>query len=75
MNITREKYRWWPALNYSAAKHLLRSPAHFRWVEEHPIEPTEDMRMGTEIHKVRTGEPTVAIQKPGQQPDCPFTTI
>ena len=68
MNITREKYRSHPALNYSAAKHLLRSPAHFRWVEEHPIEPTEAMRMGTEIHKVLTGEPIVAIQRPEHNP-------
>lgn len=69
--LTRENYRSHPALNFSAAKHLLRSPAHFRWQEEHPIEPTEEMRMGTEIHKVLTGEPVVAVQKPEAHPEDP----
>jgi len=56
MNITRENYRSHPALNFSAAKHLLRSPAHFRWQEEHPIEQSSAMVIGTEIHRILTGD-------------------
>ena len=71
MNITREKYRSHPALNYSAAKHLIRSPAHFRWVEEHPIEQTSAMVVGTEIHRILLDEPVSVVQKPDRDPADP----
>jgi len=71
MNITRENYRSHPALNFSAAKHLLRSPAHFRWQEEHPIEQSSAMVIGTEIHRILTGDEITVVQKPDRDPADP----
>ena len=71
MELTRNTYRVHPALNFSAAKHLLRSPAHFRWVEEHPIEQSSAMTIGTEIHRILTGDEITVVQRPDRDPADP----
>jgi hypothetical protein len=52
--MTREQYRAHPALNFSLAKHLLKSPAHFKAAEEaqedEDREETEAQRIGTIAH-------------------------
>lgn len=39
-----------PALSSSGAKHLLRSPAHYRDAMDNPKPPTAAMRIGTSVH-------------------------
>lgn len=48
--MTREEYRAHPALNYSLAKHLLTSPAHFKAAQDEEQEETDAMRIGTLAH-------------------------
>jgi exodeoxyribonuclease VIII len=50
--MTREQYRAHPALNFSLAKHLLRSPAHFRAAVDEEREETDAMRIGTLAHSM-----------------------
>lgn len=45
-----EEYRKYPALNFSLAKHLLDSPAHFKVAQDEEFEPTEAMMLGTITH-------------------------
>lgn len=46
-----EDYQAIPALNYSALKHMMRSPLHYRWHADNPMTPTEEMRLGNAIHR------------------------
>ena len=46
-----EEYQRIPALNYSALKHMMRSPLHYRWHADNPMIPTEEMRLGNAIHR------------------------
>lgn len=48
--MTREEYRAHPALNFSLAKHLLTSPAHFKAAQDEEQEETDAMRIGTLAH-------------------------
>ncbi len=46
----RNAYRAFPALNQSAAKHLLTSPAHYQAYINTPHEETKALRFGTFVH-------------------------
>jgi hypothetical protein len=48
--MTTEEYRAHPALNFSLAKALLDSPAHFMAARHNPPEETDAMRFGTLAH-------------------------
>jgi hypothetical protein len=48
--MTVEEYRAHPALNFSLAKHLLDSPAHFKAAQDEDQETTEAMHVGTLAH-------------------------
>lgn len=48
--MTVEEYRAHPALNFSLAKALLDSPAHFKAAEDEEKEETDAMRIGTLTH-------------------------
>ena len=50
--MTREEYRAHPALNFSLAKYLLKSPAHFRAAVDEEREETDAMRIGTLAHSM-----------------------
>ena len=41
--VAEAVYRAWPAANYSSLKLFAQSPAHVRWVLDHPAEPTPAM--------------------------------
>ena len=45
-------YRAHPALNYSAAKTLLRSPKHFQAALNRKFEPSREMVIGSMIHEI-----------------------
>lgn len=52
MIIHDEKtYREHPALNYSAAKSLLKSPKHFQNALNRKFEPSREMLIGTYVHE------------------------
>lgn len=46
----RQEYRAFPALNQSAAKKLLVSPAHYQAYMNTPHEETKALRFGTFVH-------------------------
>lgn len=46
-----QEYRAFPALNYSSAKHLLRSQKHFMAEKSKKFEPSREMVLGTMIHQ------------------------
>jgi exodeoxyribonuclease VIII len=46
----RKEYRAFPALNQSAAKHMLTSPAHYQAYINTPQEETKALRFGTFVH-------------------------
>lgn len=48
--MTVAEYRAHPALNFSLAKHLLKSPAHFKAAQDEEQEETDAMRIGTLAH-------------------------
>jgi hypothetical protein len=48
--MTTEEYRKFPALNFSLAKHLLKSPAHFKAAIDDEREETTAMIVGTLVH-------------------------
>jgi len=48
--MTTAEYRAHPALNFSLAKHLLKSPAHFKAAQDEEREETDAMRVGTLAH-------------------------
>jgi ATP-dependent exoDNAse (exonuclease V) beta subunit len=48
--MTTQEYRKYPALNYSLAKHLLDSPAHYKAAQDEECEPSEAMMLGTITH-------------------------
>jgi hypothetical protein len=67
--MTLSQYRAHSALNYSLAKHLLRSPAHYMQQKINPQPPTLEMRIGTQVHRHVEGVGIDAIQKPEHHPD------
>lgn len=40
----------WRAVSNSALQHMKRSPAHFRYAQDHPMEPTQAMLIGSATH-------------------------
>jgi len=48
--MTTKEYRQFPALNFSLAKHLLDSPAHYKAAQDEEREPSEAMMLGTITH-------------------------
>jgi hypothetical protein len=48
--MTTEQYRAHPALNFSLAKTLLDSPAHFKAAQDEERQETDAMRIGTLVH-------------------------
>lgn len=48
--MTTAEYRAHPALNFSLAKRLLKSPAHFKAAQDEEQEETDAMRIGTLAH-------------------------
>lgn len=40
----------WRAVSNSALQHMKRSPAHFRYAQDHPAEPTPAMMLGSATH-------------------------
>lgn len=64
-----EQYHRTEALSASGAKHLLKSPCHYRHAIDHPIKPTEAMQFGTAVH---TGvlEPETFDQRIAFAPEC-----
>jgi hypothetical protein len=50
--MTREEYREHPALNFSLAKHLLTSPAHFKAAVDEEQKETTAMLVGTMAHSM-----------------------
>lgn len=50
--MTRDEYRAHPALNFSRAKHLLTSAAHFKAASDEERAETDAMRLGTLAHSM-----------------------
>lgn len=50
--MTTEEYRNHPALNFSSAKHALKSPAEYIAKAGNKTEPTKSMVIGTTLHEV-----------------------
>lgn len=49
--LDEDTYRAHPALNYSAAKALLKSPKHFQAALNRKFEPSREMLIGTAVHE------------------------
>lgn len=45
-NWTESEYRSYPAVNFSNAKHFLKSPRTYRWMVDHPEERSTDLVSG-----------------------------
>jgi exodeoxyribonuclease VIII len=65
----RKEYRAFPALNQSAAKHLLTSPAHYQAYINTPQEETKALRFGTFVHSAVL-EPHTLNDLYVTAPDC-----
>lgn len=65
----RKEYRAFPALNQSAAKHLLTSPAHYQAYINTPQEDTKALRFGTFVHSAIL-EPHTLNDLYATAPDC-----
>lgn len=65
----RKEYRLLPALNQSAAKHLLTSPAHYKAYINTPQEETKALRFGTFVHSAVL-EPHTLNDLYATAPDC-----
>jgi exodeoxyribonuclease VIII len=65
----RKEYRAFPALNQSAAKHMLTSPAHYQAYINTPQEETKALRFGTFVHSAIL-EPHTLDDLYATAPDC-----
>ena len=65
----RNQYRAFLALNQSAAKHLLKSPAHYQAYINTPHEETKALRFGTFVHAAVL-EPHTLDDLYATAPDC-----
>jgi exodeoxyribonuclease VIII len=65
----RKEYRAFPALNQSAAKHMLTSPAHYQAYINTPQEETKALRFGTFVHSAIL-EPHTLNDLYATAPDC-----
>lgn len=43
-------------VHFSSLKQLAKSPAHYKWRCEHPMEPTRDMRIGSYVNQLVLGK-------------------
>lgn len=50
--MTEQEYRASPGISQSELKHILISPAHYRWAKANPLEQTEAVLMGTLLHSL-----------------------
>jgi len=50
LDIAHEDYLKVDALSASGIKRILQSPAHYRFDQDHPSEPTDSMLIGTAVH-------------------------
>lgn len=50
--MTEQEYRAAPGISQSELKHILISPAHYRWAKANPLEQTEAVLMGTLLHSL-----------------------
>ncbi len=65
--MTIQEYRDHPALNFSAAKHLLRSPAHYQAYRNAKAKPTAEMQFGTTVHeRVLEGKTSSYVIRPNE---------
>jgi len=70
--LNEQEYRNFPALNYSSAKHLLRSQKHFIAEKSKKFEPSREMVIGTLVHApILEGKNAPFVVKPQ---DMSFTT-
>lgn len=65
----RKTYRAFQALNQSAAKHLLKSPAHYQAYINTPQEETKALKFGTFVHSAIL-EPHTLNDLYATAPDC-----
>jgi hypothetical protein len=65
----RKEYRAFPALNQSAAKHILTSPAHYQAYINTPQEETKALKFGTVVHSAVL-EPHTLDDLYVTAPDC-----
>jgi hypothetical protein len=49
-DLTLAEYLSIPAMSASGVELMRRSPAHFRWQQDNPPEPTEALKLGTALH-------------------------
>jgi hypothetical protein len=49
--LTSKEYHAHPAIGSTSLKHILRSPAHYKYEKENPSEPTPAMQLGTAVHE------------------------
>lgn len=67
-----QEYRAFPALNYSSAKHLLRSQKHYLAEKNKKFEPSREMVIGTIVHsEILEGKAGDYVLKPA---DMSFVT-
>lgn len=45
-----DSYRSMPGVNYSTLKQMARSPRHYRWRLDHPLEDTPRLALGRAVH-------------------------
>lgn len=70
--LDEQEYRNFPALNYSSAKHLLKSQKHFLAEKSKKFEPSREMVIGTLVHApILEGKNAPFVVKPQ---DMSFTT-
>ena len=50
LSMLAEQYHLHPAVGHSGLVRIMRSPAHYKDVLTHPLEPTPAMRLGTAFH-------------------------
>lgn len=50
--MTEQEYRAAPGISQSELKHILVSPAHYRWAKQNPLSTTEAILMGTLLHEL-----------------------
>ena len=50
LHLAATEYHAHPAVGHSGLVRLMRSPAHFKWMQDNPPEPTPAMQFGTAFH-------------------------
>ena len=50
LHLAATEYHAHSAVGHSGLVRLMRSPAHFNWMQDNPPEPTPAMQFGTAFH-------------------------